>query len=200
MDSARDRIDEIVMLRAQKWQLERRLQTEYLARIRTEEQVQALHAIHSKASQDFAVRDEYRAQESRELYTYAFNVHNELEEAKRSASLLDNDSTPEMKVPASDSVSLRKHRRKHRKPKDRVVKCTHCYFQGLDCDNGARCEACVKGKIECKRRQCNTYGHGPGKCRRRNCPFAHPEDGYPNTINVHNRKVMQTKGRPALSY
>lgn len=38
--------------------------------------------------------------------------------------------------------------------------------------------------MRCKRKQCKTYDKGPGTCKRRNCPFAHPEDGYPAMVKM----------------
>jgi hypothetical protein len=86
MNANARRISDIQALLAQKQLLEANLQAEHTARVRAQEELHALRATHEKAQRDFAARDEYREQEAKELYTYAFNVHNELEEAKKPKS------------------------------------------------------------------------------------------------------------------
>ncbi|KAF1996055.1 hypothetical protein P154DRAFT_525890 [Amniculicola lignicola CBS 123094] len=85
---------------------------------------------------------------------------------------------------ASDDVTSSNAREPASKKAKRIVVCTQCYAKGLDCDAGNSCAYCVENKRTCKRKRCNTYHEGEGKCGRSACPFAHPEDEFPNTYKI----------------
>lgn len=78
-----------------------------------------------------------------------------------------------------------------------IVPCTQCYAHGHACDRGSPCQSCKTKGAKCKRRQCATFRLGPGKCSNRYCHFAHPQDGYTNTVKMTGA-LRRDKGLPGL--